>query len=237
MRLRTLFLLLALSACASPTTLQPLRDLRTAATRPDIVGVTAGSWVLGRWLDRTGANACVQERLGGHDRLDAGVSDALAIYGEGATLLLLASALYGVGAQTGTEHHRRAAVDAMRCLGVVGLATAVLKVAVHQRRPNGGAWGWPSGHSAATMAFAASLDESYGHRVGVPLVLLSLATAAQRLDSGMHDLDDVVAGLALGWCVGRAFTAPGRTVAGAAVSPWAGAGSNAALGLQLHWSF
>ncbi len=94
-------------------------------------------------------------------------------------------------------------------VSITGLSTMFLKATVGantespngQQDPFGGAW--PSGHTSSSFAFAAVLDEYYGHRVGVPAYMLAGLVGWERIDDGEHDLSDVVFGAVLGYVIGK----------------------------------
>jgi len=91
-------------------------------------------------------------------------------------------------------------------------AAHLLKFLVRDPRPAGAAidaWGsgWPSGHSAVGAAAALSLwfvlsprvsSRPYRCALAAALVAGALALAASRLYLGVHDLGDVLGGLAVG---------------------------------------
>lgn len=120
--------------------------------------------------------------------------------------------------------HARTWRGALRLLAAVAVAWAAshaLKLLVDDPRPAGGvvdAWGsgWPSGHAAVAAAAALSLwgSLSPGARtrlgrvaLGAGLLALALSVAWTRLYLGVHDLGDVVGGLAVGLLVGYSLRA------------------------------
>ncbi len=70
---------------------------------------------------------------------------------------------------------------------------------------------FPSGHSAAAVAFASAAGRSLP-RAGPPLRVLAAAVAYSRVHTGVHFPGDVIAGSIIG-------TAIGRTVGGQRRSP------------------
>lgn len=82
-----------------------------------------------------------------------------------------------------------------------------LKVAVNRTRPNGQKYGFPSGHAAATFAFASVIERHLGARLAVPTIVIASYVATSRLHDNVHFLSDVVFGAAVG-------TAAGWTVVG-----------------------
>ncbi len=98
------------------------------------------------------------------------------------------------------------------------IITDLLKTGVAKRRPGGGddTTSFPSGHTTAVFSSAAFLQSRYGSRVGVPAYLAAALTAASRVASGRHFLDDVVAGASIAMIFNWALVRPYRPrVAGA----------------------
>jgi membrane-associated phospholipid phosphatase len=83
-----------------------------------------------------------------------------------------------------------------------------IKFSVRRTRPNGSNYSFPSGHAAATFAFAAVLERHLGYRFAWPTVVLATYVATSRLHDNVHYLSDVVFGAALGTTVG--WTVVGR---------------------------
>jgi len=87
-----------------------------------------------------------------------------------------------------------------------GLVQAI-KVSVNRTRPNGQPYSFPSGHAAATFAFASVIERHMGARLALPTILIATYVGTSRLHDNVHFLSDVVFGAALG-------TAAGWTVVG-----------------------
>jgi hypothetical protein len=83
----------------------------------------------------------------------------------------------------------------------------VLKVSVNRTRPNGQKYSFPSGHAAATFAFASVIERHLGYRLALPTILIATYVGTSRLHDNVHFLSDVVFGAAVG-------TAAGWTVVG-----------------------
>jgi hypothetical protein len=82
-----------------------------------------------------------------------------------------------------------------------------IKVSVNRTRPNGQKYSFPSGHAAATFAFASVIERHLGARLALPTILIATYVATSRLHDNVHFLSDVVFGAAVG-------TAAGWTVVG-----------------------
>jgi PAP2 superfamily len=87
-----------------------------------------------------------------------------------------------------------------------GLVQAI-KVSVNRTRPNGQKYSFPSGHAAATFAFASVIERHLGARLAWPTLVIATYVGTSRLHDNVHFLSDVVFGAALG-------TAAGWTVVG-----------------------
>lgn len=133
-----------------------------------------------------------------------GMSDLGNQYGNGAVLGAGALTLYALGRFTRRTGVQDAGFDAVRALGITFAGVGVLKLAVHRTRPDGGAYSFPSGHTAGAFAIAPVLAHHFGWRVGAPAYALAVMTGAGRLEDRHHYLSDVVFGAALGTAVGLA---------------------------------
>jgi len=134
-------------------------------------------------------------------------SDVLAALGNGLTLGVGLATWYFIaqGREDPTSYENSKTV--LSALTVTGLATGIMKLTIPDGRPGGGTQDFPSGHASASMSVAASLDELYGHGIGIPAILLSGAIGLQRLDDQKHDSGAVVFGWVLGYVVGHTVAA------------------------------
>lgn len=76
-------------------------------------------------------------------------------------------------------------------------ATYALKYVVNERRPDGGSYSFPSGHSALAFTGAAYVHERYGWQWGLPAELAAGLVAYSRVDAKRHYWHDVIASAAL----------------------------------------
>lgn len=112
-------------------------------------------------------------------------------------------------------------------------ATEALKVAVRERRPDGGERSFPSGHASIAFAGASFLQARYGWTYGVPAYLAAAFVGYSRVEADEHWTKDVVAGAAIGIASGLIFTSRYRERRGQAfLAPMIGRKS-ASLGLGL----
>lgn len=235
--LALLSLLAPLASCAGPRvrpfpppptwTLQeaaPEREL--SGVKADLVAAPGRLWNdLGlvcsndtSWIVMSGASAyaLAQEWLWesqeeaffeNHTMFSSTTQDILGFLGNGATLYAGALAWYFTALALEDERSYEASKTMLTSLTLTGALTGLLKVTFPDGRPNGGHHDFPSGHSSMSMAAAATLDELYGHDVGIPAYILSGLIGLQRLDTGKHDTGAVVFGWALGWIVGHSVAA------------------------------
>ena len=98
--------------------------------------------------------------------------------------------------------------DLVRAQIVDEVVVQALKFSVRRTRPNGAKYSFPSGHAAATFAFASVLERHFGYRFAWPTVAIATYVATSRLHDNVHYLSDVVFGAALGTAVG--WTVVGR---------------------------
>jgi membrane-associated phospholipid phosphatase len=127
----------------------------------------------------------------------------------------------------------------LNALSLNGLVTLALKGIMHTEVPNGGEFGWPSGHTSSTFCFAAVMYNEYGPWVGVPLYLFAAYVGWERVDAQNHDFSDVISGALLGIAIGHAVSAnhgERLKVLGMDVVPWADPSRGAAgLALAKSW--
>jgi len=76
------------------------------------------------------------------------------------------------------------------------------------KRPDGGPYGFPSGHVAFLASGASFLQERYGWEYGVPAWMLTGYVAYVRVDNRNHHWRDVVASSLLAYGVGKLFVTP-----------------------------
>lgn len=124
-------------------------------------------------------------------------------FGDGGGMAALTLASYFHGRLTGSARTTAISGDLGRAmLGTWG-AVWVLKIAVDAKRPNGGAYSFPSGHTATAFASATVLGRHCGRRSRVALLALATATGLARMEDSRHHLSDVLFGAALGTAIGH----------------------------------
>lgn len=75
-------------------------------------------------------------------------------------------------------------------------------------RPNGGEYGFPSGHVSFVVSGAAFLQDRYGWKYGVPAYALAGYVAWERVKDDKHRWRDVIAAGALSFGVAKLFVTP-----------------------------
>ena len=222
--LPSLVLILALVA-----TLAPL-DEAAAETIPATIAADLRAIGTPRTLEIVGAGAALTvaalqfddpdaaERNLGHGAMD-GLFDFGNVYGGSAVLATAAAGAFGVGRVAHDPRITRAGSEMIRSLVYTGVAVTALKVAFHRTRPNGGAYSFPSGHTAAAFAVAPVLSRRFGWAAAIPAYALAASTAMGRMEDRKHYLSDVVFGAAVGTSIGiavagdRATSAPSWNLA------------------------
>jgi membrane-associated phospholipid phosphatase len=95
-------------------------------------------------------------------------------------------------------------------LALTDLTTGGMKLAINQKSPNGKRYGFPSGHTSSTIAFASVIHQYYGPWAAAPFYGLSVYVGWGRLWDREHRFSDVVYGAILGLVIGHAVGARGH---------------------------
>lgn len=132
--------------------------------------------------------------------------DVANVYGTGVPLALASAAMFTAGRLGGHARLAETGADLGRSLATAWAATWALKLAVHSRRPNGGRYSFPSGHTATAFAAAPVLMAHFGPEAGVPAYALASLTGLARIEERKHHAVDVLGGAAIGLLAGRLFS-------------------------------
>jgi membrane-associated phospholipid phosphatase len=135
----------------------------------------------------------------------------------GGSLMML-----GFGHLAGDEALTNFAGDLCRSYLISGVLTGIIKVSVNRRRPTGGGFSFPSGHTTAAFSTVPVLTNHLGWQAGVAAALMATATGMGRMEDRHHYLSDVLFGAAVGLAVGDVVVrnrAPGKLLGGLALSP------------------
>lgn len=120
--------------------------------------------------------------------------DPLEPVGDAGQVVLPAAALimtYAHGDDDGTAQF-------IKAFALAQFVTGALKLTIDSRRPNGGEFSFPSGHTASAFAGAAFLHRRYGWRYGGPAYMLATVVGISRITSNNHWPGDVLAGAVIG---------------------------------------
>jgi membrane-associated phospholipid phosphatase len=164
-------------------------------------------WILGVGSALTlGSLAVDQSVQGSFSGLTGGFSRFGNFWGSGIPEVAIASATLGYGYFAGRPHELEAGEAHFEALLVAFVGVEALKYSVRRERPDGSDHlSFPSAHTAAAFTTAANLMDMYGPSVGVPALLLGVATGVSRIATNEHWLSDTVFGATLGYAVGHSF--------------------------------
>lgn len=182
------------------------------------IGATFGGWpmfvILGGGI-AAGELAPLDGRIANHfvNHPRLGTLDTIANT-LGAPYVIDTAALvtYGVGRLTHQPTIALTGETLTEALMLTESATLGLKILARRTRPDGGNYGFPSGHAARTFAIAGALEALHGPAIGVPAFLLAGAVSVSRIDRNVHYLSDLLFGAAwgaaIGWGTARAHRQP-----------------------------
>jgi membrane-associated phospholipid phosphatase len=85
-----------------------------------------------------------------------------------------------------------------------------LKYAVDERRPEGGRYSFPSGHTSISFCAAEFIRRRYGWEYGIAAYAVASFVAYSRFETDKHYPQDIVAGAAIGFVSSNIFTRPYR---------------------------
>jgi len=83
-----------------------------------------------------------------------------------------------------------------------------LKFLINKKRPDGGSYSFPSGHTAAAFSGASFIQRRYGWRFGIPAYILASFVGWSRVEAKKHFIEDVLAGAAISVICTYIFTIP-----------------------------
>jgi membrane-associated phospholipid phosphatase len=137
------------------------------------------------------------------DRGEAGYASIGNVIGDGWIQGSAALGTYAIGLVA----HDRATVhigsDLFRAQVLNAIITRGTKVVVGRRRPGGGPDSMPSGHTTASFATAAVLNDHFGWKIGAPSFAVASFVGWSRIRDRQHWLTDVIVGAAIGTAVGH----------------------------------
>ena len=99
------------------------------------------------------------------------------------------------------------ALQAGGSLLAAGGVTYALKHTIHENRPDhSDNKSFPSGHTSVSFAAAATLQNRYGWKVGLPAQLAAAFVGLARVEADKHHVHDVIAGAVIGEAAGFLIT-------------------------------
>jgi len=198
-----------LCLCPSPAAAQSIASLFTSLPADfahlftPANGIIAGAGGAGSLAvhprDDEIAGSIYQPSGGRHDFFRAG-----APIGDGVEQGGFALGMYIIGRAARSARLGQLGADLVDAQIVSGVITQSIKAAAHRTRPNGGNHSFPSGHTSATFATAAVIQQHYGWKAGAPLYALGAYVSVSRMVDNKHWASDVVFGAAIGIVSGRA---------------------------------
>jgi membrane-associated phospholipid phosphatase len=136
---------------------------------------------------------------GRHDFFRAG-----ATIGDGVEQSGFALAMYVIGRASHSARVGALGADLVDAQIVNAVMTQGLKTAVDRKRPTGSKHSFPSGHTSATLATAAVIEQHYGWKAAAPFYALGGYVSLSRMVDNQHWASDVIFGAAVGIVSGRA---------------------------------
>lgn len=146
-------------------------------------------------------------------------SEVGTLYGDGKFALALAASAWAAGALSGNDRTAAFGRDLAATFVATGAWVWVLKSTIGARRPDGGPYSFPSGHTAVAFATATTLHRHFGRLAGFLGYTVATMTAAARMEDRRHFFRDVSFGATLGMAVAGAHVPISRWLPGVGVSP------------------
>jgi membrane-associated phospholipid phosphatase len=84
--------------------------------------------------------------------------------------------------------------------------THSLKFSINKKRPNGGDYSFPSGHTSAAFQGASFIHKRYGLKYAVPAYMAATFVGYSRVECDAHYTEDVIAGAIIGTLSSFYFT-------------------------------
>ena len=209
MRIRVAPLAVVVCLCAVPARAQSVASLFTSLpadfvhlftpTNGIIAGVGGAASAAVHPKDDEIAAKIYAPSGGRHDVFYAG-----ATIGDGAEQSAFALGMYIIGRASHSARVGALGADLVDAQIVNGVLTQGLKAAVDRKRPTGSRHSFPSGHTSATFATAAVIQQHYGWKVAAPFYALGGYVSLSRMVDNQHWASDVIFGTAIGIVSGRA---------------------------------
>ena len=154
--------------------------------------------------------------------------------GNGLFPFAVAASSWSAGKLFGSPAIRDFGSDLFAAQALGGVVTLGMKATINRRRPNGGPYSYPSGHTTTAFITAGVIQKHFGSYAGIPAFALAGYVGLGRLQEGKHYASDVAAGAILGSYLGLKLAGRRRRNRSLALSPWA---DRDASGLALSLTF
>lgn len=181
------------------------RDAKATVTWKNVLvlGAAAG----GAIALRDHADGAVRDWTAEHPSRWGSIDDFFRNIGEPAVQVPVMFGVYGYSVWKQEDKLHNFAKAMISAHALTSLTVVTLKGVTDTSRPDpeayGGRWGFPSFHTGSTFAIAATVEEYYGWKAGLPAYALAGLVGWSRIDQREHDLSDVLFGAALGYVIGK----------------------------------
>lgn len=118
-------------------------------------------------------------------------------------IYFLANGILGYTSDNGSVYTKRA-VDMFNATFYSSLTTNIIKPIINEKRPSGGNYSFPSGHTTSAFAFASYVAMEHEWYWGVPAYLCASLVGYSRIATNFHYPHDVLMGAAIGMSYGLA---------------------------------
>ncbi len=133
-----------------------------------------------------------------------GLMDFGNTYGNGLIIGGSAVAAAAVGRITDHDRMYRCGLDLGRSFVYSAAITEIIKVSVNRKRPSGGPYSFPSGHTTAAFSAVPVIWYHAGWVAGTGAGAMGVLTGMGRIEKNKHYLSDVIFGAAIGVVTGWA---------------------------------
>jgi membrane-associated phospholipid phosphatase len=147
-------------------------------------------------------------------RLPLAASDAIVTAGDILSVALPLSA----GGFTAYNRDWKATLQFAESAALNEGVTYSLKYLINEKRPNGGNYSFPSGHSSISFVTAEFMRKHYGWQYGLPYYALAAFVGYSRIEGHYHYFHDVAAGAGIGFLSAFVFTRPYKGISITTVS-------------------
>ena len=182
-------------------------DTVATVKNPLSVGLLVAAGVTGIVLSGSNGNDQVEDHFTRHGSQLSKCGDMIGdVGGNPGTHFAVAGAMYFTGLARGDVKTYEVSKTLINALAINGMVTLALKGLTRTESPNDDEFGWPSGHTSSTFAFATVMYEAYGPWVGIPLFAFASYVGYERIDARNHDFADVISGALIGIAIGHAVS-------------------------------